>query len=119
MALFRHNEQEPQVALHQSADNRALFSSEPRRATQPLFKTTKNMTETWDVGCTGSHRAWNFPCKASRSYWLLAPTEAHSEKELKGQLHRSRAADLIQRIEAAVLAAASERCSQHLRRLAE
>jgi DNA-binding NtrC family response regulator len=41
------------------------------------------------------------------------------EKKLQSPLHRSRAADLIQRIEAAVLAAASERRSEHLRRLAE
>jgi hypothetical protein len=38
---------------------------------------------------------------------------------LQGQLRRARSADLIQRIEAASLAAGSERCSQHLSRLAE
>jgi multidrug resistance efflux pump len=42
-----------------------------------------------------------------------------SEQELKSQLHRPRSADLIQRIEAASLAAASQRCSQHLSRLPE
>src|SRR5271165_6385033 len=42
-----------------------------------------------------------------------------SEHQFQGQLGRSRAADLIQRIEAAVLAAAAQRSSQHLRRLPE
>src|SRR5580692_10799239 len=42
-----------------------------------------------------------------------------SEHELQGELHRPRSANLIKRIQAAVLAAASERCPQHLRRLAE
>ncbi len=42
-----------------------------------------------------------------------------SEYNLQGQLRRPRAADLIQRIEAAILTAASERRSQHLRRLPE
>ena len=41
------------------------------------------------------------------------------ENQLQGQLRRARAADLIQRIEAASLAAASQRGSQHLGRLAE
>ena len=41
------------------------------------------------------------------------------EHKLQGQLRRARAADLIQRIEAAILAAAAERGSQHLCRLAE
>jgi len=47
------------------------------------------------------------------------PRTACSEQQLQSQLHRSRAADLIQRIEAAILAAASEGRSQHLRRLPE
>ena len=42
-----------------------------------------------------------------------------SEHELQSQLRGPRSADLIERIEAAVLAAASERGSQHLRRLPE
>jgi hypothetical protein len=42
-----------------------------------------------------------------------------SEEELHGHLHRSRAADLVQRIESAAAAARSRRCSQHLRRLPE
>ena len=41
------------------------------------------------------------------------------EQQLQGELRRARAADLIQRIEAAILAAASERRTQHLGRLAE
>jgi len=40
-----------------------------------------------------------------------------SEHQLQGQLRRARAADLIQRIEAAILAATSERGSRQLRRL--
>jgi len=40
-----------------------------------------------------------------------------SEYELQRQLRRARAADLIQRIEAAILAATSQRGSQHLSRL--
>src|SRR5580692_4173525 len=44
---------------------------------------------------------------------------ARSEQELQGQLHRARSANLIQRIETAILAAGSKRCSQHLRRLPE
>ena len=42
-----------------------------------------------------------------------------SEQEFQSQLSRARSADLIQRIEAATLAATSERRSQHLGRLAE
>ena len=41
------------------------------------------------------------------------------ELKLKSQLHGSRSANLIQRIEAATLGAASERRSQHLSRLPE
>src|SRR5438105_4412474 len=42
-----------------------------------------------------------------------------SEQKLQRQLRRARAADLIQRIEAAILAAAPQGRSQHLGRLAE
>jgi hypothetical protein len=42
-----------------------------------------------------------------------------SEDELQRQLHGSRSADLIQRIEAAILAVTSRRCARHLRRLPE
>ena len=39
--------------------------------------------------------------------------------QLERQLDRTRAADLVQGIEAAIIAATTERCSQHLRRLPE
>ena len=42
-----------------------------------------------------------------------------SKQKLEGELGGARAADLIQGIEAATLAAAAERCSQHLGRLAK
>src|SRR4029077_2056868 len=42
-----------------------------------------------------------------------------SEQKRQSQLHRARSANLVQRIEAAILAAASKRRSQHLRRLPE
>jgi len=44
---------------------------------------------------------------------------AGSKLQLQRQLRRPRAADLIQRIEASILAAAAERGAQHLCRLAE
>ena len=48
-----------------------------------------------------------------------AREEYSSELQFQSQLRRAWAADLIQRIEAAILAAASERGSQHPRRLTE
>ena len=42
-----------------------------------------------------------------------------SEEKLERQLRRARSADLIQRIEATILAAASERSPQHSRGLPE
>ena len=51
-------------------------------------------------------------------FYVVQPG-ANSEHQLQRQLRRARAADLVQRIEAAGLAAGAERGSEHLGRLAE
>ena len=51
--------------------------------------------------------------------WTYRARRLRSEQKLQGQLRRAWSADLIQRIEATILAAATQRGSQHLRRLAE
>ena len=42
------------------------------------------MTETWDVRCTGFHRARNFPCEARGSCWLAE--EIHDQSKAAGIL---------------------------------
>jgi len=39
----------------------------PRMVTWSCSRQPRNTTATWDVRCTDSHRARDFPCKVSRS----------------------------------------------------
>jgi hypothetical protein len=79
----------------------------PRRAAGAL---SRSLVFKIDV-CTAISRRWSFGSS-------FAATQLSSELQLQSQLHRARAADLIERVEACTVAT-GQAAGQRLRRMAE